>query len=86
MSITASPTTLRGVVAPLSTDHSCKVALIVGDDEYPILPKGAGIDLLDMVSLQLEVICTIQEEDVNRYLHVRSYTILESDDDWMDDE
>ena len=86
MSITASPTTLRGFVAPLPVEHQYKVALLVGENEYPILPKGAGVDLLDMVSLQLEVICTIHEEGADKLLHVRSYTLLESDDDWLGDE
>ena len=84
MNTTALPIKLRGFVAPLPDDHPCRVALVDGDDEYPILPRGAGIDLLDMVSEQLEVVCTISEEGENKLLHVRSYTILgDSDEEFL---
>lgn len=77
---------LRGVIVPLSSERTCRVALMDGEVEYPILPRGAGIDLADMVGSQLDVACVIQEEgDVKRLL-VRSYTVLgegQDDDTWF---
>ena len=82
-----APTTLRGYVAPLPSGQPCRVALVCGEDEYPVLPRGAGIDLSDMVSSQLEVVCTIQEDGESRLLHVRSYQELDAEDEaWFDDE
>lgn len=80
---------LRGVIAPLSSERVCRVALMDGDMEYPILPRGAGIDLADMVSSQLEVACVIQEEGDIKRLLVRSYTVLDEgqdEDAWFPDD
>ena len=85
MNTSPPSTTLRGYVASFTTGNNCKVALVSEDEVYPILPKGAGVDLADMVSIQLEVKCTIHEDDDKQALHVRSYTILEEDDEWLDD-
>lgn len=78
-----APTTLRGYVAPLPSGQSCRVALVTADNEdgYPVLPRGAGIDLADLVSVQLEVVCTIREEGETRLLHVRSYQVLDALED-----
>lgn len=82
----STATTLRGYVAPLPSGQPCRVALVCGDEEYPVLPRGAGIDLADMVSAQLEVVCTIQEDADARRLHVRSYQALDGDDEaWYAD-
>lgn len=85
--MSTAPTTLRGYVAPLPSGQPCRVALVCGEDEYPVLPRGAGVDLTDMVSAQLEVVCTIQEDGESRLLHVRSYRTLDADDEvaWFDD-
>lgn len=90
--MSTAPTTLRGYVAPLPTGQICRVALICTDNgdetEYPVLPRGAGIDLADMVSAQLEVVCAIQEENEGKRLLVRSYQVLDSldEDVWYGDE
>lgn len=88
MSSTDTPTKLRGIVAPLPPGTPCRVALVDGDAEYAILPRGAGIDLADMVSAQLEVLCTIKAEGDDRLLHVRSYTVLDGpdEDSWFDND
>jgi hypothetical protein len=87
MDTTPSSVTLRGLVSPLPSGHACRVALVDGDAEYHILPRGAGIDLADMVSRQLEVAGTIIEEEDAKLLHVRSYTVLDAidDDSWYAD-
>lgn len=76
-------TTLRGYVAPLPSGQNCRVALAVAgsDEEYPILPRGAGIDLADMVSAQVEVVCSVQDDGESKRLFVRSYQPLEALDD-----
>lgn len=77
------PTTLRGYIAPLPSGQPCRVALVATDsgEEYPILPRGAGIDLADMVSAQVDVVCSIQEEGEFKRLYVRSYQVLDALDD-----
>lgn len=81
--MSSASTTLRGYVAPLPSGQSCRVALVVADSgqEYPVLPRGAGIDLADMVSAQVEVVCSVQEEGENKRLFVRSYQPLDALDD-----
>lgn len=81
--MSTAPTTLRGYVAPLPSGQPCRVALVAADngEEYPVLPRGAGIDLVDMVSAQLEVVCTVHEDGEAKRLHVRSYQVLDALDD-----
>ncbi len=74
-------TIVRGFVAPLSSGSSCKVALVDGETEYRVLPRGAGIDLADMVSAQIEAHGTVTEEDDARFVHVRSYNVIDADDE-----
>lgn len=86
MSTPAPSTTLRGYVAPCTIGNPCRVALFSEDIEYPILPKGAGVDLADMVSIQVEVKGNLHEDGENQILHVRSYTVLEEEEDeWLDE-
>ena len=90
MSNTASSVVMSGLIIPLAEERRCRVALIADDVEYPILPRGAGIDLADMVSSQVEVKCTIEEEGERKRLVVRSYKVLDMDDNdddsWYEDE
>lgn len=80
--------TIKGTIVPLSFNASkCKVALRTYADgeeiEFPILSKGAGIDLIDMVSNFVSANCMMQpceEEDCTK-LHIRSYTILDELDE-----
>lgn len=81
--------TLKGSIVPLSQKASkCKVALRCYNEndeeiEYPILSKGAGIDLIDMVSNFVSANCLLQEctdEDCTK-VHIRSYTILDELDE-----
>ena len=84
MNTSAPSTTLRGYVAPFTAENHYKVALVNEDEVYPILPKGAGVDLADMVSIQMEVKCTKHEDGDRQVLHVRSYSVLEEEDDkWL---
>lgn len=80
--------TIKGSIVPLSFSASkCKVALRTftnGEEtEYPILSKGAGIDLVDMISNFVSANCILQtceEEDCTK-VHIRSYTILDELDE-----
>ena len=53
------------------------------DEEYRIVPRGAGVDLDDEVSVPVEVTGIVDELDGVRYLMVRGYKVLE-DDTWLD--
>ncbi len=70
--------TIIGTIEPCSHDMQ-KVALIEKDSEkeFCILPKGAGADLVDYVSENMElqgVVTEFSEDEEERYtIQVRSY-------------
>ena len=82
-----SPITVRGYVAavPRSVDaRQARVAVVQDDVEYRIVPRGAGVDLDDEVSLPVEVSGHVEEADGVVYLTVRGYKVLE-DDSWLEE-
>ena len=82
-----SPITVRGYVAavPRSVDaRQARVAVVQDDVEYRIVPRGAGVDLDDEVSLPVEVSGLVDEADGVVYLTVRGYKLLE-DDSWLEE-
>ena len=82
-----SPITVRGYVAavPRSVDaRQARVAVVQDDVEYRIVPRGAGVDLDDEVSLSVEVSGLVEEADGVVYLTVRGYKVLE-DDSWLEE-
>ena len=64
--------------------RQARVAVIQDDVEYRIVPRGAGVDLDDEVSLPVEVTGQHEEVDGVNYLVVRGYTVLE-DDSWLEE-
>ncbi|MFT3958817.1 MAG: hypothetical protein QM665_06955 [Desulfovibrio sp.] len=82
-----SPITVRGYVAavPRSVDaRQARVAVVQDDVEYRIMPRGAGVDLDDEVSVPVEVSGIMEEADGVVYLTVRGYKVLE-DDSWLEE-
>ena len=82
-----SPLTIKGYVTavPRAVDaRPARVAVIQDDVEYRIVPRGAGVDLDDEVSLPVEVTGQHEEVDGVNYLVVRGYTVLE-DDSWLEE-
>ena len=82
-----SPITIRGYVAavPRSVDaRQARVAVVQDDVEYRIVPRGAGVDLDDEVSVPVEVSGIMEEADGVVYLIVRGYKVLE-DDSWLEE-
>ena len=82
-----SPITVRGYVAavPRSVDaRQARVAVVQDDMEYRIVPRGAGVDLDDEVSVPVEVSGIMEEADGVVYLIVRGYKVLE-DDSWLEE-
>ena len=82
-----SPITVRGYVAavPRSVDaRQARVAVVQDDVEYRIVPRGAGVDLDDEVSVPVEVSGIMDEADGVVYLTVRGYKVLE-DDSWLEE-
>ena len=79
--------TIKGYVTamPRSVDaRHARVAVIQDDVEYRIVPRGAGVDLDDAVTLTVEVFGQLEEADGVNYLVVRDYTVLE-DDSWLEE-
>ena len=82
-----SPITVRGyvVAVPRSVDaRQARVAVVQDDVEYRIVPRGAGVDLDDEVSVPVEVSGIMEEADGVVYLIVRGYKVLE-DDSWLEE-
>ena len=88
MSLSAAPLTLRGTLVPFTSapsDPQCRVALEQSGSSLlvAILPRGAGIDLDDMVGSSLELVCTVQrpapDDEGAAFVHVRSYRDLDAD-------
>ena len=82
-----SPITVRGYVAAVSRSvdaRQARVAVVQDDVEYRIVPRGAGVDLDDEVSLPVEVSGLVDEADGVVYLTVRGYKVLE-DDSWLEE-
>lgn len=78
------PATVSGYVKalPANVDERQAIVAIDQDDiEYRILPRGAGIDLMDEVNAMVEATGLIEEVDGQKYLAVRGYKVLE-DDAW----
>lgn len=83
-----SSLTIKGYVTalPRSVDaRQARVAVVQDDVEYRIIPRGAGVDMDDEVSLPVEVSGLLEEVDGVNYLVVRGYTVLE-DDSWLEEE
>lgn len=85
--MSTSPSTISGYVVALPRDmdaHQATVAIVQDDVEYRILPRGAGVDLVDEVNVSVEATGLIEEKDGVFYMTVRGYKVLE-DDAWLDD-
>ncbi len=69
-------------------EEGAKVAL--HDDagnEYHILPKGVGIDMVDHINAKVQITGLVQSKDDVQYLQVRSYVIDDAfEDGWYDDD
>jgi len=86
--------TLKGFVQaiPRSTaEDGARVALVTtSGEEYPVLHKGAGVDLVDHISADVEVTASLVEMpeiEGGKALRVRKYQVLDGyEDPWYDDE
>lgn len=83
----SEPVSITGMVVTLPRDsdgRQADVAIIRDGEEYRVLRRGAGIDLMDEVNASVEATGLVTEEDGVKYLAVRGYKVLE-DDAWLDD-
>lgn len=83
-----SPATITGYVVALPRDLDARqatVAIMQDGVEYRVLPRGAGVDLVDEVNIPVEATGILEKDDDVVYLTVRGYKVLE-DDSWPDDE
>ncbi len=66
--------TITGDILPWAHGSDCRVAVVDGDTEFGVLPRGAGSDLVDYLSDRVEVsgIVSEDEEGLKRIL-VRRY-------------
>ncbi len=76
--------TIQGYVAPLPEGGKgcCQVAVVVDDVEYHVLPRGAGVDLIEHLSAQVEVSGTVTEDPEGPpVIQVRAYQVIDPDDE-----
>lgn len=74
--------TIRGDVLPLAGRKDCRAILVGGDKEYHIQPKGAGADLVEHFSEQVELEGAVTEdEDGILWVHVWRYKLVDTLDD-----
>lgn len=83
-------TTVRGYVIALPKQGGKDDAKVAIQDEngneYLVLPRGLGIDLVDYINAGVEVTGSLHEKDEQRFIHVRQYRMQdEYDDQWYDD-
>lgn len=79
-----SPTTISGYVVALPRDldtRQATVAIVQDGVEHRVLPRGAGVDLVDEVNIPVEATGIVEEDDGTVYITVRGYKVLE-DDSW----
>ncbi len=81
------------VQTTISTDGEgpSSIALVLSDGtECPILHKGAGVDLVDHIGADVEIVACWEAEPVvegGKALRVRSYTVTDGyEDPWYDDD
>lgn len=80
----ATTSTLSGYIKALPDnvdERQAIVSLEQDGTEYRILPRGAGMDLIDEVNAMVQVTGLVEEIDDLKYLTVRGYKVLE-DDAW----
>ena len=83
--MSTSPITVRGYVEALprrKDGRQARVAIVQDEVEYRVLTRGAGADLADEVSAQIEASGTVEEQDGVWYMTVRSYRVLDEDGGW----
>lgn len=83
----SEPTTISGLVVTLpknSDSRQASVAIMQNGEEFRVLPRGAGVDLVDEVNASVEATGLITEEDEIKYFAVRGYKVME-EDEWLDD-
>lgn len=74
--------TIRGDVLPLAGRKDCRVIVVDGDQEYHIHPRGAGADLVEHFSEQVELEGAVTEdEDGAFWVHVWRYRLVDSLDE-----
>ncbi len=78
--------TIQGMVEamPNKTPQG-HVYVLVGQEEYIVTPKGAGVDLQHHVGAMVEVSGVLSESEELKIVFVRSYSVLD-EDAWSDDE
>lgn len=80
----ANPATISGYVVALPAhidERQAIVAIMHNDEEYRVLPRGAGVDLADEVNALVEATGLVEEKDGLKYFAARGYKLLE-DDGW----
>lgn len=85
--MSTSPIVVSGYVVNLprnSDGRQASVAIVQDGVEYRVLPRGAGVDLVDEVNVPVEATGLLEQDGDTAYLSVRGYKVLE-DDMWLDE-
>ncbi|MDL2285740.1 hypothetical protein LJB93_03245 [Desulfovibrio sp. OttesenSCG-928-F07] len=73
---------------PGAKEDAAKVALQDNNgNEFYIIPKGMGIDMVEHINAKAEITGMVHEKDEVTFIQVRNYTVDDAfDDDWYDDD
>ncbi len=77
-----------GDITPYSGTEESRVSILDGEKEYRVVPRGAGVDLVDHISATVEVEGIIKEDiEGESSIQVRSYRLLDAfDNSWYEDD
>ncbi len=73
---------VRGDVEPFPKKGLCRVIVRDGENEYLVMPRGAGVDLADEVGAHVEMDGLVHEDAEGvLWVQVRSFRILDEFED-----
>lgn len=74
--------TIRGDVLPLAGNKNCRAVVVDGEVEYHVVPCGAGTDMVEHFSEQVEAEGVLSEdEDGIHWIKVRRYRLVDNLDE-----
>ena len=79
--------TVQGYVVSIPQDErKCRIAIQNDENQYRVLPKGAGVDLAEEVNAMVQVTGAVETRDEVAFMTVRGFKLLEDDGAWVSDD
>ena len=79
--------TVQGYVISIPQDErKCRIAIQNEENQYHVLPKGAGVDLAEEVNALVAATGAVEDREDVAFMTVRGYKLLEDDGTWEGDD